>query len=110
MPTIVRITNNGRDTKDFGWWNAKGRVDDPKTNAPKGDAVHINLGSRDDAMLIDRDGRPAPSIDVPLEVFKALTDKEKGCKVFKAYIEPGNRSEGFNSRGLNEVTYTTLAA
>lgn len=70
----VTVRNAERDSKDLGWWTAKGRAKD-------GEGVRILLGSTLDAGVA---GAPQPDVEVPREVWaRVVTDS----KAVRGYME-----------------------
>lgn len=90
--TFIRLTNQARDTKDLGLWDAEGAVPNPtggmapeerkKLNARRASAVHVRLGSMDDR---NRPGALSPrSEPIPLEVFQAMV---RGSAALRGWLK-----------------------
>lgn len=90
--TFIRLTNQARDTKDLGLWDAEGAVPNPtgnmdpaerkKLNARRAAATHVRLGSMDDR---NRPGALSPrSEPIPLDVFRAMI---RDCAALRGWLQ-----------------------
>lgn len=63
----ITVRNAEKDTKDLGWWTAKGRAKD-------GEGLRILLGSTLDAGVA---GAAQPDVEVPREIWvRVVTDSK----------------------------------
>ena len=91
-PTFVVLTNQARDIKDLGMWDAEGPVPNASGNLPpeerrkindrRAKAISVRLGSMDDRGR--KDALSPSSKPIPLDVFRAMV---RHCAALRGWIK-----------------------